>query len=30
MSRAARAEAERRYDARKTARDLFAFVASRT
>jgi len=30
MSSAARAEAERRYDARKTARDLFEFVASRT
>jgi len=30
MSSAARAEAERRFDARKTARDLFKFVASRT
>src|SRR4051812_24181155 len=30
MSRAARHQAERRFDARKTARDLFAFVASRT
>ncbi|TMB40200.1 MAG: glycosyltransferase [Deltaproteobacteria bacterium] len=30
MSSAARAEAERRFDARKTARDLFEFVASRT
>jgi glycosyltransferase involved in cell wall biosynthesis len=30
MSRAARAEAEQRFDARTTARNLFAFVASRT
>jgi hypothetical protein len=30
MSRAARLEAERRFDARTTARKLFEFVASRT